>query len=413
MLKKSITLFIICGILACQVEVKKKGDDEKNRTVAPVPIESPVIDGPIEPAFQPTATPVAASKPEMSYKGLNMFVYQAQVAWPPQFENVEIRLNGILVFKQDAKVLGQTYIILEHNKEYHIQFYAVQNALLSADANPVTRKSPFELQQEWLFKTPLDIDLGTQINANGLAQNLRVKAHRIFLGAGKIFQTNGFNLQLEADELFSDSSIVRTFAKEQKAARDQAGRDGGFIGIRALRAIGKLSIAMNGEAGGDGSNGEPYTDRAAAGAQGRDASSSCEWMDGVHTDIKLCLCDRDATSGGGGARGLPARPGKNGRKGGNSGKLLFEIAEPSPQFEVYFENNPGVAGTIGVASPPQRGGEGGQPGSQDSLKKCAYDVGPGPEGPPGDAAPNGEQESNGVKEQECIAIGNGFGRCEN
>jgi hypothetical protein len=396
--------------------------------------------------------------PEIKITGLDPFHYQAEINWSDKLKNVSVFSNGTLSFKTLSQGVTNCIFELDHNKEYKIQIYA--NSQDNAEAHfttPLPIPKPKdnedrELIQEWVIQTPLDIELSFLSIPFGFTFPLDIKAHRVFIDHEFPVVTNGFDLKIDTDELIilkkgvpdnldpeaisvdsttktiKEAASIYTFSDEkvnEHATYDPTGRlisawsdgkNGGHISVKAKTAVGALNIFLRGQNGADGGNGAPYTERAAQGPAGELADYDmfhCSRFTSKH--ICSCYKNEDRENGRQGAKGAPGRSGGNGGRGGDSGSVKIEIAEPSPNFKISTVSEFGLSGNPGKAGPPQQGGIGGPPVNKDdpfTIYMCR-DAQPGPEGPVGDPGQDGVRQSNGVIEQNCISIGEGFGRCAN
>jgi hypothetical protein len=278
-----------------------------------------------------------------------------------------------------------------------------------------------QILNEWTVQTPTDVVLtNSEIDPVFKDQTkISIQAHRVFVpsmfGDESSLLTQGRDFTINTEELIAENSTIATFQKEQKAATDQSGRNGGSIVIKATRAIGNLSFSLRGENGGDGKDGESYANRAANGADGTaaDYNFRCSGQ-----NVKVCTCNSstsDRENGKPGQKGAPGRDGTNGGRGGHSGSVKIEVFEKSSQFHIdIYKQEAGIAGKPGKAGLPQKGGQGGKawipPNSPWITYVCNNRI-PGRDGDNGDPGKDGVQQPNGTIEANCISIGEGFGRC--
>jgi hypothetical protein len=395
---------------------------------------------------------VDGAKSDLNLTGLEPFHYQAEVTWPIGFENVTVYLDNALVFKSPSKEVNHCYIGLTHNTEAKIQVFTSSNnpnldsqlevtttsVLLTSSKNSI--KEDLTLISEWAIKTPLDINLSQLGNTFGLVTPMDLTAHRVFIDKEQPVITNGFDLKINTDELIvlknglpdtsayedlgvnnknnDENAIIATFTEEginQHTSYDlpglpktfwSEGKDGGNIVIKTKNAIGNINVFLRGQNGLNGSDGVPFIERAPSGPNGADGVS--DWVDSPR--IGHIVCQKHPTSGGPGLPGSNGRPGDNGKKGGNSGVLLLEISEKAPQFNLKVYKEIGKAGIAGKGGAGQLGGLGGNPGN--SATRCST-ASSGENGKDGEKGIDGVRESDGIFQNECISIGEGFGRCSN
>lgn len=336
--------------------------------------------------------------------------YSAVVSWPVGFENIVISLNKKQIFSTQDKNLNKYEIGLHDNTEYVFRIEGQRE-----------NDQQLVLVDEWSVKTPKDFVLiESEVKANfDKTSELNIQAHRVFIphteGGETTFITSGRPVIINADELISDDGVISTFPKDQIAPANTHGRDGGLITIKATQAKGNLSFVLRGEDGGDGLNGENYTDQAAKGVDGTAADYTFRC---TGQNEQVCTCDprtADRENGKPGLKGAPARNGTDGGRGGNSGYIKIEVAEKSTGFNLdIFNQVAGKAGVPGRAGQPQKGGLGGKPWSPPTSPWITYVCkrrSMGRDGEDGDLGHDGVQQPNGKIEANCISIGEGFGRC--
>lgn len=76
--------------------------------------------------------------------------------------------------------------------------------------------------------------------------------YRVYFRNGGILTTNGNNVLLKAQMIYSDHGVIRTFPNGMTAKAEAAGRSGGEIRIFTSNASGDLAIELRGENGGAG-----------------------------------------------------------------------------------------------------------------------------------------------------------------
>lgn len=370
---------IVSGVLcAC-------GPDFSSKSNQPTPVSTPTVNKDLR---NKNEEPVTSS-----IIGLEPYRYQVTLRWAPELTNVSVYIDKQFAFKAESSSVTSYSVGLDHNRDYLVTVYSQKDK----EAKP-TVVSEFQLQ------TPLDVVLSTEFfNSAPVVENkISVQAHRIFVLSKVI--TGGKNILLNTDEFIVDQALISTFDENQKAPLDNLGRSGGGIFIKAQKAKGQIEFVFRGESGGDGMDGAPFTERAAAGANGADGLS--DYWDSEKRGG--WVCDRQPEDGRPGVPGSNGRSGTNGKAGGNTGSLHLEIADASPEFHYKIEKVLGIAGQFGKGGPGQLGGVGGQPGKPSNKCKSAST---GPEGKPGDKGADGIREKDGIIEQDCVSIGEGFGRC--
>jgi hypothetical protein len=348
------------------------------------------------------AEPVV-TEPTIELRGLAAHHYRAELRWPPGSENFAVEVNGVILASGSSAKVQKFGFALEKNSNYLVKFY-----------RDTAGATPAQTPWQWDFTTPVDIELpDAKIQAAMASANpkLELRANRVFLNKNKdntpSLVTFGRELVIDTKELISNGGSLITFISGQKADSDMPGRSGGSIRIKANSARGELSIEMRGEHGGDGSSGAPFAERAPSGAAGTSGQSHRQMGSGSFPSFCVAL----PTSGGNGENGANGRNGQNGRRGGNTGQLTFEVAEKSDAFQLHFSKEVGRSGKAGAGGPGQLGGIGGEPGARDIFRVCPYKVGRGADGANGAGGANGVNEGDGSEEQECLSLGEGFGRC--
>lgn len=193
--------------------------------------------------------------------------------------------------------------------------------------------------------------------------------NRIFLYDNSVLTTNGVNLKIQAKELISYNATIQAFPRHQRAALDQHGRSGGHIEINVAKAVGNLNFYLNGEDGGNGSQGADPDDKL----KGRKGNPGLpgQWDSGHFVQSKYSRdyfqhsCIRNPTYGEQGKQGERGYSGLPGKNGGSSASLDLIISDHR-EFKEYIEKAPGDKGFGG------QGGQGGAPGDQGdpgSLKR--------------------------------------------
>lgn len=217
------------------------------------------------------------------------------------------------------------------------------------------------------------------------------KAARIYFGSQFSLYTNGNQVKILADQLFvSTGARIVSFEKKANAPQGVSGRDGGRLEIQAQRSLGRLSIDLSGEAGGQGLQGEAWP-RAQSGDSGRPSRTIGAGPNREEREIP-------ATLGSPGKDGVRGRDGHQGGEGGNSGQLFAEIWNHQ-QFSLEFVSEAGGGGAPGPGGFGQEGGHGGRHGAGHTQPT---DYAPnGRNGPDGNDGPPGE---SGKKLLSCLTF---------
>lgn len=257
--------------------------------------------------------------------------------------------------------------------------------------------------------TPLDFDVKSDHSLKGTTI---WKYNRLFIRSGTQIRTNGNDLTIDVNKLYVDSdtrkvnqpgwsqihSYILTHHPGDTAQQGQR-LIGSNIVIRAIEAIGPLTVALVGINGRNGKSGEELereknisrgVDPKLRGADGTAGSSTemqgrCRPGAGLDTQPQcgqsVFRCDRQPTNGTAGIKGANGTNGENGGNGGNAGNLQFFV-ESHRQFQVDVYVRAGKGGSEGIGSPPFLGGQGGKAGAHAQGCNVAMD---GANGPPGDS----------------------------
>ncbi|HEY8271348.1 MAG TPA: hypothetical protein VIG33_10715 [Pseudobdellovibrionaceae bacterium] len=265
---------------------------------------------------------------------------------------------------------------------------------------PEEINSPTELRIENEYSLPIPLIL---------SQQTVLHYDRLVLGPKAQLITQGLNVRIEVKELIAEDSIIRSFKPDQIAAAGFNGRSGGHLELIAEKATGHLTLIMQGEKGGTGSNGAP-ADETLRGAKGADGLSA--FFDYQNGNF---LCIRKATSGSQGGQGLQGFPGGPGKEGGDSGTALVKITE-TENFDLQIQKNPGRGGDGGPGGEGGPGGFGGEPGRETMPAYNGPDIhtytapgSPGIQGPPGFIGKTGD---DGAAEKSCVQWDDEVLRCE-
>jgi hypothetical protein len=414
---KYTTFALLIFLLGCEIKVSKKNKQdvitEKSDSIEnnndKGTKESEPDEDKTKTEIDSTKTPLPEAIPRSAkylIKGLEYGRYQAEITWTRGLTNISVYLNGTSVYSQQDINTSSYVMDLQSDTNYSIRVYTVND-----DRNLEVTTKEKSLIAAWEIRTPLDLLLNQNILDTLFSKNEgnTISAHRIFLEKDSELFTNGNNLSLKAEELFTDRSAISTFSPGSKAPNDTNGRSGGMIFINAKRAHGLLTLNMRGEHGGDGIDGLSFIDRAGKGARGE--NGLCAIVEGPRRIVYNC--DRKNGQGQRGAKGADANPGSNGGAGGNTGLCKVQIAEESPDFLVDIKKTAGQPGNPGHASQPQLGGLGGDPGHSTGDGNCCPLPNPKNEGDGanGNPAPDGIKQSDGLMETECVSIGPNADQC--
>lgn len=275
---------------------------------------------------------------------------------------------------------------------------------------------PKDLIIEGLTRWP---QIKEHFSADSLGQLHLKKFHRIFMKEGAVFVTEGQNLNLHMKEFFAKNAEIQTWPAGQKAMAGQAGRAGGQIFINAEKVLGKISLKLRGENGGDGIPGP--VDPALNGTMGGPGVDHVVKATPTKECGVICVesfdytCVTPATSGAQGGPGKKGLKGGTGFPGGNSGSVHFK-SENKIYLVWNLEATPGLGGKGGLGGPGGEGGPGGSPGNWQvniggfptpTVKvagPCAKPL-DSLKGPAGDFGDQGDPGQFGLKELSCFIEG--------
>lgn len=309
--------------------------------------------------------------------------YMVYFGWPKISDPRRVRIR----MEQTLAVVESNQTTFSHEVE-HNQTLTYTFDVLSSD-------NKIEKSFSKLVKIPRDFVV--RKGQSEFTENTNLNVNRVFFDEVPL-RTNGFDVEIQANEIIADKGIVETFTEGIKASLNNEGRGGGSLVINANSAHGSLKVFMRGEHGGDGEKGPSYASRAQDGSPSGQGIVSCECVgrlcDGpVFTkpsiQAHVCTCESYGSNAGNGANGAKGNKGLPARAGGGSGNLKINIKDGAGFLVETFKSS-GVAGT------PGEGGEG-QPGGLGGAKvsgKCAGNAGgggaTGPKGDSGDKAEDGK-----------------------
>jgi hypothetical protein len=353
------------------------------------------------------------SEIKINVKGADPEKYAIQFSWPYLVDEkvLRIRLGSVL-----AEVLpNQTFFthILPHN----------QTVTFSFDVLDKSRKPERTFTKT--VRIPTDFVL-TAAN-NQFKENTKIDVTRIFLNESLPLTTNGYTVDILAEEIHTNNGSVQTFPefktiKNESSGSDEQvpfqasigkiGRSGGNISITSKKLFGPLKIYMRGELGGDGPRGQSFEQRKdGVGTPAGNGKNVCEYNEYGPTQ---CICQY-GSRGGNGAPGSKGNPGAAGMPGGDSGNIRVSIHQyvPLEGFDPTLPREggevvrvfqvPGTGGKGGPGGDGQRGSPGGPGRDPNNMEDCRGESGDeGPKGADGDEGPTGIPGKLGLK---CVYVG--------
>lgn len=327
--------------------------------------------------------------------------YMVYFGWPQLSEAKRIRIR----MEQTLAVVEPSQTTFSHEVN-HNQTLTYTFDVLSTDT---------KIEKSFSKQVKVPRDFVVRDGQNQFTENTKLSVKRIYLGSTPLV-TNGFNVELTADELISEKGIIQTFPDGIKAGPDQDGRSGGELSIVASVAAGTLRVYMRGENGGDGTKGPSYASRAADGSPAGNGTAECDCVGRMcmnqlslpaqisNSDASpmamVCTCSSYGSDAGRGATGAKGYKGQPARAGGDSGNFKISIKDGAG-FDIQAFKISGIAGSPGEGGDGQPGGLGGA-GRSDNRRDCRGNAGAGgATGPKGDP---GDQGSDGKLGNLCIYI---------
>lgn len=360
-----LCLFLLTG---CNPEFTEQ--DVRNNKSLTETVSSKSLDQFIQVRVQPTA------KPEK---------YMVYFSWPRIEDGkfVRVRLDKTLIVVNPSQT--------DFNHEvFHDQTLTYTFEILD-NASKIEKSFPKQI------KIPRDFVI--REGQSSFNEDTRLTVNRIFLTNEIALTTNGYNIELVANELHSKDGVIETFPENAKALTDINGKSGGSLKINASLATGDLKIYMRGQHGGDGANGENYSSRASDGTPAGEGARFCdcvgknclvsstkkiELFSGVQPTGSICTCESIGNDGGRGSDGLNGRNGHRAGNGGSAGQLKISIQD-GREFDLQTYAFKGLAGIPGKGGDGQDGGLGGQTPDTIAGRKCG-----------GKSAGNGSKGNSGL-----------------
>lgn len=237
------------------------------------------------------------------------------------------------------------------------------------------------------------------------------KVFRIFFEKDSALKTNGKDVTLEAEEIFSRGGKFQTFSASDVAPMGYNGAPSGKLNLKVGRISGPFTIEIRGQKGGRGF-------RGATGPQGLQGPPSPKNIVDIGFEIvshfpegcskayyspdnrvcpglsyEECRWRYHPGVGGKGGTGGVGFPGNPGFKGGDVEDAFLEIPPLSEEFKVIYE--PGARGQGGEHGDGGPGGPGG-PGAPTKNNSPGRPCEGSPDGRPGDHGPNGPEGPDGI-----------------
>lgn len=368
-----MALLCLFSLAGCNPEFAQQ-EIENDTPVVPQPVNSRNFDGFLTVKIQPTAQPEK---------------YMVYFSWPKIEDGkfVRIRLDKTLA------VVSPNQTDFNH-EVFHDQVLTYNFEILDA-ASKIEKVFPKQI------KIPRDYVV--REGQSVFKEDTHLNVNRIFILENKPLQTNGFKVELVANELRSEKGIIQTFPENSKALPNSDGRSGGSLTIKVQSATGDLKIYMRGQNGGDGVNGQAYSSRAADGAPAGSGNRVCECIGKNCFILELthCSCESKGENGGAGANGAKGRKGHRAGNGASAGQLNISVQD-GREFDLQTYAFKGVAGISGEGGEGQDGGIGGQKPKNIHADSCGGN--PGGNGSKGAKGDRGDLGIDGDLGLMCIYI---------
>lgn len=228
----------------------------------------------------------------------------------------------------------------------------------------------FNVLEEREVSVPVDLVIENNLKLDTETSWGRYK--RIFISEGVYIYTNGFNLQISADQLVAPQLTIQTFLTDTAAEPQQNGRSGGNVELNLKSGSGNVNFKMFGQRGGQGAKGQTIK---------ADIILSCG------SAIVPGVCGPPADEPSLASRSLFPTPqagqvGADGMSGGDSGSIAITILE-AHNLSFSHQLEPGL------------GGEGGDGGDGQIVARDQGQM-------QGARGPRGHQGSRGLFGSYCI-----------
>lgn len=370
-----LALALIPAVLtACQF--KKNGDDDKvsAKDVKQVIDQRGQLDAENAAAVLTNDNVSIRFVPETEPKK-----YRLEIRWPVSVPRLAVSLNGQV---QGEYSKGQFSRSFAHGASVEVRLDSKNSQGHIVSTVSDTLKAPFDLvisefitlqqDEQWVFG-------------------------RIFILPGMTIYTQGYNLELRANEIHAPDAHVRTFVDTSPTASKRE-LSNGLILFQAKKLIGRLDLRMSGRDGADGLSGIDKVTAAMpkAGVNGQDGrNSAISSKDsfcpgGPSIRMAACLpqvvCSVPATPGTNGTDGANGLSGDDGANGGNTGSVTFLVEDSSDaKVDIFLRvGEPGKGGVGQEGYPGGKGGRGGQASVHGGREICP-------------AGANGADGKNGVR----------------
>lgn len=230
-------------------------------------------------------------------------------------------------------------------------------------ANPEATEKPVEVvvanQPEPEMLNDLVVDDDFNIDKLKIDQELRYNQIRISK-KGKII-TNGRTVRLYARQVVSDDGQIVSFKSFSDTKPGENGKNGGRLELKTKKILGKLTINLSGENGGDGLDAVDLTYNKGQAKNG--ANGAFEIVNDHINNTFTPRCVKVPENGADGVIvGDIGKDGMNGGHGGNKGEVILDIEDKNTLVNLFDVSKPGLGGRGGFGGLGSFGELGGLPG---------------------------------------------------
>lgn len=370
-----LALALIPAVLtACQF--KKNGDDDKvsAKDVKQVIDQRGQLDAENAAAVLTNDNVSIRFVPETEPKK-----YRLEIRWPVSVPRLAVALNGV---SRGEFSKGQFSEIFEDGSSLEVRLDS-KNSQGHIISTVVKR-----------IEAPVDLVLNENLS---LKKDEHWENGRIFVSPGVTIYTNGYQLEVIADEIRAVDVRIKTFFQTAPTSDPRELKNGRVL-FQAKKLFGSYELRMYGRDGVDGLSGINKVTAAMpkAGVNGQDGrNSAISSKDsfcpgGPSIRMAACLpqvvCSVPATPGTNGTDGANGLSGDDGANGGNTGSVTFLVEDSSDaKVDIFLRvGEPGKGGVGQEGYPGGKGGRGGQASVHGGREICP-------------AGANGADGKNGVR----------------
>lgn len=330
--------------------------------------------------------------------------YALEISWPERLSNVQLLINDS---PENNIVKGRATIEAFSGAEYKIELLSLSSLGRLVSHLVHTEVVP---QDQIVASMKLDADWNTP------------KLGRLFFDRGAEIVLNGFNVNIQAEEIIANETTFKTVPSwdaeksrpvlmpvNKRVLPVPEGANGeeyrqSNIHISAGRLKGDLKIWMFGL---NGAHGRAWDELLPTGTPVR-GEKGPQGESGAYEMRSICMggsslncsktnfpaCTQRPGPGGQGGKG-PTYHGEDGKDGGGTGNLTLQLHEQLEGNVTVFIRA-GKGGDGGKGSPGLPGGEGGEPGNcPPGCSHCT--TAKGPAGPSGEPGADGKKGADGLR----------------